>query len=477
MLKDNLDKYIKENLENARVDWDKNAMWDDIEEQLPAKEKDRKGLLYLIGLLFLLMSVAICYFAINENVDNEPAVAVMQNEGPLDKNTTELNDTNAHIFSRPIIDEKSPQTDSDDVAKVKDTNTNTNTNTYANSSADLKINTIDKVKVDDLERKSNYGSEKKSIQITEEHSIALPVINPSELITIDSAVLDPKGVSIDQVFNAISLIERLESISNIGFKKLLISNRDLPNIRSAQSMIEISKAPNKSLQLGVYSGIGIADRTLQSQSNDDLLELRDQNETVLEVIRGGLTLRKKISHNFSLDAGIEYQRINERLDYIESSQTTVAVTSDSAYVANTTSGSLQYFSGKVDGVIISSQRFIRYNTHHNISVPLHVGYYTSLTPKIEVSAYAGPVINLYQGYEGYNINLDGYIVETDAISSGSILSAFDAGLSLDYGISGCIDMSIGAFYRKALTAFSIDSNVDQSYDNLNLQVGILYNFY
>ena len=110
-------------------------------------------------------------------------------------------------------------------------------------------------------------------------------------------------------------------------------------------------------------------------------------------------------------------------------------------------------------------------------MPLHIGYSNVVSPSLGLSAYAGPVLKLYQDYSGYNINTEDVIVQSDNIEGASLLSAFDVGLSVDYTLGRKVDLSFGAYYRNALSTFSIDGNVSQSYDNMNLQVGILYNFY
>ncbi len=465
MLNDNLDKYIKENLENARLDWDKESMWDDIESQLPIQEKDRKWFFILLGLLFLVISGAGGYLLLNNlsvtddiNLQEQAYESTATTEVLMSSQDQNVSPTITKEEVVQIIEEESENT-----SEIEEDLLNTNTEAKEVSTTTA-IPTI-------INRDENIGSVSIRNKTTKSNSIN----NTSNISDNVDNKNQPDIISQKQIVNA--QIASLRLLYGSGLGVVRISERKIPYIANTTKVLIPQVNTNNGWQLGIYSGIGMTNRHLESQNNESLLELREQNESTLEVLTTGLKIRKTIADRFFIDAGIEYQRINEKLDYTEEEIITISTETDSAYVANVGTGSQQYFSGRIDATFTRSQRSIRYNAHHNLNVPIHVGYSNIITPRLTLSAYTGPVINLYQDYSGYNIAADGFVEQSGDIQGVDLVHAFDAGFSVDYALGRRMDLSLGAFYRKALSTFSIDGNVSQSYDNTNIQVGILYNFY
>jgi hypothetical protein len=468
MLNDNLDKYIKDNLENARVDWDKNSMWDDIESQLPTKKKDRKGFFFLLGLLLLLVSVGGGYLLLDNGYLNSDLNVGDPIVEPLISSPRKIVNAENQISALNNIKQEKDEKIETKIINEKDI-VSIDSNLQLNNGEDQIIRSANReTSVIDKEgarlSSSRVITEKKSKDNSD------VMLNRVESIVQSDDASQKHGI--------LKQLVSVELVSNIDFNKSLFFQREIPNLyNAAPDVIELHFNYGTGLQLGFYSGIGTVHRSLETQSNESLLNLREQFESTLEMLHSSLKLRKRISDLIFVAAGIEYQRINEKLDYTESELLSTSIRTDSAYVATTSTGSLQYFSGDVEATFTRSRRSIRYNAHHSINMPIHIGFSNLITPKASISAYMGPVINLHQNYTGYNISPDGIIVQSDAIERGSLLHALDIGTAVDYRIGRRIDFSLGAFYRKALTTFSIDSNVFQSYDNLNLQVGILYNFF
>ena len=480
MLKDDFDKIIKNNLESARYSWDKEAMWDDIEKELPEAKRKRRILpiwFFLMGVIALGILWQV-YQPIGGSNSNKAELAetistekqkvnTSNSNIGLQENTSDqsLNNTKANTLADQTT--ISTSSSNEQTQGRSDLSSTTSVSHFSNSSSTSRTQnfrdpTSEPLDKELLNPESSKGSAKTTEQIFDE-SQGLDVM---PLIKLTQA-----SKSMDQAF--------MDDLQSIDRRLLFLSKDDEIQELDFNSSIEplvnkLSKA--KAVQHSLLFSGSVAFNTvgLSSDINQELLDAYETSTKPLESIRLSLDHRMQFASGFFITAGIELERLTEQLDYTEteSDKTFSYVDTAGYYISHL--GELQYQGRELELNVNRERDLLVYNQYYRVLLPVHLGYSHKLN-KLGLSLSAGPVFNAYSSFKGAVINSD-LSVDTDYNSSLNNRSLFDSmefSAGLEYALSRRTAL-VGSYrFRKSMGDHSIDGVINRSVNSSALRLGLM----
>lgn len=494
MLKNDFEKYMKDNLESAKMDWDKEAMWDNIAEALPEEERRRKPFwlwFFALGGFLVLGGLIVSQWQKGTHVNDK----LVSSNVPV-----------AESISVPTqMEKKSIDASELDIEKRESTNINDLDNTInilENTSPELKITHDAKGESIELtqEPTAQSGSQ---VQKKFNSNFESEIKNSNNhLNNAAGNIVDNKQKSTVLFDNIFVEAEKNKSNSNISeskitassSKKLLAFNMlELPLAALSYNEIrDISISPQfsylktafikpvkKSIRknLLLTTGYGLTKRSINGPASEsNLLLERDQSEKVLEKLALDISYRHFLSQNLFAQVGVGYQRINERMDFIEEEISSKVIQSDSAQYYVSYLGQREYVVGEREETTIERTQFAVFNEHHFVTVPLQLGWYAH-SGGFSYGASAGPHFNIYQKYSGDLINSDFKVdngVEVNDFDS-SLISHISGGIFGEFHLRSSFSIFGGIYYTKAVGDFTLGNQLRQSYDSLDLKLGLVFN--
>jgi hypothetical protein len=501
MLNNDFEKYMKNNLESVRSDWDKEEMWADIEQHLPpVKEPKRLLPIWWLSGFIALGLIALSIFLWNKNEAPKTIQHIVENEkvniNKTPKNTNVGTDENTLLFENKKLDVLNSENQNSGEKYVNKANSITPTvldkqinkpNTSSKRASNISINSST-TQSEVFAIEENHSS-----IITRDGASNDETLNRSKYENTPSAetgIVDSKTSGLE---NEKSTREQLvEKNNTVLLQARVLSVKPLDGIMSylsvsarssfilsalAEPNTFINPLRNKWLSsLALYGNYSLLNRRLTNTSNDNTLyDERTQSEKTLEGIGVQINYRIHFNNNLFAEIGVEYQRINEVMNFEERIATQELVPSDSAAYFINFAGETQYVAGEKIQTRLTKTGYSRYNEHHFVNTPIHLGYSHKLN-NFSLSILAGPVLTVYQSYQGDVIGDDLKFVQDAIVSDfqNSLLSAFDTGLYWDYNLGNSFSLSGGINYRKSLSNFTIDGVVNQTYDTVDFKLGILF---
>lgn len=480
MLDNDFEKYIKNNLESARMDWDKEDMWSQIEDQLPKEEPKRFVPFWIFcGGVALLILATTLYFTLDKNKNNSQQ--------------DELELAEAETSSKTKSDRLTKTVNNDDaIYNIENNTTNATEKQVVNSESEKPKTPEPKITSNINSKKNQASFTSKSpffedVPVKESTSKTKAEIVPNADHQGAKASYDAKGNGLDveakwQNSNEgdieSSLLNRkLKEASFINWPTVEWASRSLDlNFAFANNATQILPVPKHKLsELYGFGKYSILSRTLKGDaSQSELLDQRLNSETVLEGLGLQLGYRHFINRHVFVEAGLEYLRINEKLDFEQKVSEQIVVQSDTANHYVNYAGVTQYVPGDKVVEKITTTPFLKYNEHHFLMIPVHVGFRLALN-KFEVDFTTGPVFNIYQSYKGDIIDTNLLLVEDYSPIEGnsSVLGGIDVGCHINYNLGKGLAVTSGLGLRKSFSDFSVDDIIDQSYNSLDLKLGLL----
>lgn len=485
MLNNDFEKYIKNNLESARLDWDKEEMWSEIETQLPKNEKPERGILFwLVASLTLVMLLGAGLFFMTKTTKattskNEHAEIISQIKVNASKvNAQSLTDIKliSELNNVELIETKNQVTLAKDSVNNYKSKAIQNENITIGKPANILTSRLVNISSNDKEyaKKDVVKSVLKSSpelggNLTINNNIELgksPLDKRSELEKMidahNASVLNARQVNL-------SLLDRLNhyvintDAREFGFtfdnKSTLITPKN--NFRAAE--------------LFAFAHYSLLNRTLTDLGdNNTLFQARQESEMTLEGLGAQLGYRHFFSPSIYVEAIVEYRRINEVLNFNQKEVDQIVVDSDTANYYVSFTGETKYVRGENVIDKITTTPFVKYNEHHFISLPIHIGYRKSYK-QFDFDFLIGPVLNVYQSYSGDIIN-DNLLVKEDHSPdkfNGKLLAGVDVGINANYNLVNGFALTSGLGYRKSISNYSIDGLLGQSYNSLDFKLGVL----
>ncbi|MDB4438826.1 hypothetical protein N9176_01110 [bacterium] len=493
---------MKNNLESARSDWYKEEMWADIEQHLPPVKEPRRLLpiWWLSGFVTLgLIALSIFFWNKNEAYNATHTLVEIEKRSinKTDENTTVDKDGNSLLFENTtsdLLNSINQNSEEESVIKansitpafiVKQLNkSNANSNKHI---VNMSLNSSTTQNEVFAVEENNHSNNTQNVV---SNDLGLNSSKDKNTSSVESGVADLKKSSLE---NGKSTIEQMIDKHNTAFLQARVfSIKPLDGIMSylsapvRSSFILNALAETNNIinpikmkwlsSLALYGSYSLLNRALTNTSNDNtLFAQRNEAEKTLEGIGAQLSYRIHFNNNLFTEIGVEYQRINEVLNFEERIATQELVPSDSAAYFINFAGETQYVAGEKIQTRLMKTGYSSYNEHHFVNVPIRIGY-SQKFDNFSLSILAGPVLNVYQSYHGDVIGSDLKFVQDAEINGfqNSLFTAFDTGLYLDYNLGKNFSLSGGINYRKSLSSFTIDGVVNQTYDTVDFKLGILF---
>ena len=481
MLDKDFDKYLRQGLESAKFDWDKESMWDDIEKELPQEEKRRwPFIFFLLGTL--VVSAGIFYLAISSATETSPK----QEELKLyDISANVSNEVVAENINTSLLEDRDQVQDQTQDQVQVETQLEVQDQVQVQVEVKDQIHTQGQTHPRISEANKNQNVEVGSVDVS---STSSAVENQQDTESSLTNQLVSENINETEPETLINETIQYSYVENIAYLPTSLNsinaNKDaietLTINLSEYPVVKVHEPQAMPIQFGVFADVAQASRQLSSDADGiRLLEEREKSQKVLERIGAGLKLNMQLSRKWGLDVALQYERITEQMDFTERINTEMVEFVDTAAFYINYLGETQFVGEDRLVKRTSITEYRRFNTHHFVMMPIKLNY-NLFTPKTIIKLNIGPVLNLYQSYDGATISLqdNGDLVLDESavdITSNSLISAFEIGASAEYSIGKGVSLFGGINYRKALDGFSLAHNIDQRYDALGLQTGILFN--
>jgi len=465
MLNQDFEIYIKENLESAKTSWDKEAMWIDIEKELPKKEKKKSWLFFLLG--FLLLS-SILYIVIENYNKDRPKIEVI-----IDNDSALAQDVN--IEETPLnIQSDNTELNKKDIADLNSGNIliSDNKTIIEKSILTHKSNNKKEIKVTQpTNRNKNKATivsvDKKEIKVIQDSQTVSDVSQTTLNSNSETNLISRESIAL------LGAIKKLDQQSIGLIKPFIRVELSLNFVQPKEIIVVKNQIPRFSISL-MGSG-GLLSKRMDG-NNEELLALRTTSEKPLEAVGVNLLFNYEINSNLFLRSGLDYRTITEKTNNEIEEVDIRSVQSDSAIIYNFSNGNTSFGFGELESRTTRINQHIRYPKHHFINVPLHIGYQNNLAKNLKVNLYSGPVFNIAHAFDGDVINAENQFTgeENIDLQKSSLLYAVDLGAGINYGFTNNWGLNLGFNYRLATSKFSLDESVYQSYNIMEFQLGLFY---
>ncbi len=450
MLDDHLEDYFKENLENVHTSWDKEAFWDDLEPMLPTKKKRRPIIWFWTGgiaAVLLLTGLAFCLLNTKETTSSNLEIAKNQ---AVDNPKDVLNVT-------PITDNKT--------ASKQNKNTNQKT-----------ISTTTKNTNDEIKSTVSQNNRIPKINLIPD--------NPS-LLNAENKLIKNYTIADEETIEEtpITEVQETPTLENIPIKKVstpaLLATEISPlltNEEPLNKIISISKPKKSNISILPLFGVGSVNRTLNSTNTDnELLDLRNNQETTLAAFNFGVHVRKDWNNGLFLQSGIELSTIHERLNYTQTDIEAVTIQSDTASFYQSFAGATLYRKGEIEAQSVTNTHYERHNQFQSLNIPILVGYQRHMG-RFNIGLAIGPVINIHRKFKGFAYNDTKQVVAASQIELDQQLqlNSIDALANIDYSLYKNIHVTAGVRYQYGLNSPVTNTTITQQYKVGSAFVGLRF---
>ncbi len=477
---------MAEALRNENFSWDKDALWSDIEEALPEKERNNNrpfGWLFFVAGIALLIGIS-AFFVLSQK---EKAVVVLEGQTLADEVLNEDSQAGAHESTASILPKKLKQkidltTSITDSKQLKNT---TQKSTIKNTAHVVDVEDVSGIELISSNVEKNDYSRTLHEEINETKSIIIATNQSEE--TNSNVVLENSFSSNKE--NKDPIVQEESSLS-INKERTFFSMINVLPQRSFKTLKESEFAFNKvtpmktkkdRFAVALNSGVYKIERYFSGDDAFDFLAEKEQLETPLYATKTGLDLSYKINKNIFVSSGIDYLQINEKLEWAKEvgREESIIVSDSAAYY--TVGTERTYVEGDLNQTEIQTRNVTNYNSIRQINIPIRLAF-KSYFNKLEFTIYGGLNLNLSNKLEGRFINdASGDFTEVSLsdnkdYKSGGV-NSYSLGLSANHPISKSLSLGIGFEYDQFLKSINKSTNLpDQKYNLLGLKMGLNYSF-
>lgn len=453
---DPINDKLKKSIEQHNISWDKEAMWLDIEPQLPKKSNKRW---LLILLLFLILATVVgTYVYPKSKVKSEQPMATIDMESI---NSIGTNANKSENTSEPIIS----TIEQIQLNKIEDTKNIAVLNTKkATSQSIKKSNNRQKPEVTQKPNVIKNGailanhakmeqSDKSLVAIDKKPTNAHPTIN--------------KEATLSKNNRKVAALQGLKNSNNLLIDKNTLQLDLVP-------VIVKTITPQKSLPstLSLMAGAFVFDKkyTVTSELGKEL----NETYTPLEAINLSLAYNKLISDKWSIGSGLEVQYDVEKFDFTSIKSTIQTIAIDTAYFFVEDDAKV-FIAGNRDQVTTVSRNVISYNTRLTLGVPLYLSYQI-LSNKSSLSIMGGPIAHVIALEQGNNVESTSSIVDIDtkAFDFSTLTYSFDLSLVYSYKLKNNLKLVVSPSLRRQINTSIDASNISFQRNFVGLKAGILW---
>ncbi len=469
----NFEKEAKDQLDKYKSPTELTPLWDKINLELRPRRKYGALLLWplLLGSIALILAV----------VYNQPKQSIKQI---------------GVIHATNIITNDLPNSNPSDLNR-QETNTNV-------KGGDLKVKPIinsvfkspDQVKSDNNAFVHNYLNEQTSSHTNNQLVISKnSVVEQLEKEEISSSFIIPDATIIDKTKdNEPALIQNLfpsqtinnEFTNSLDFKLFPVKVNFAAN-RISPLNYKLNKYNSKdrfSLYLGIYGGYGIPVKTITAKGIENkAYEIsRKASETILEDLQIGAFLGTQYSSGLFVEAGFEYNRINERFDYLKTTSDTIGKYIITGYIVNTP-GDTSYIKDSINVLRINKYNKKIYNKYSFYSLPITLGYEFNKGSRTRFYVKGGVMVNMAIKNEVEILDKEG--VPTKYLSKETAsdypfktkigLIPF-VSLGARYNLNATMEVFGELNYKHINDITADDYTIEQHYDLFNVNIGLQFHF-
>ncbi len=472
-----LENIIKSKYDAEQSDLNLDALWANVAPEIPREESNRKFIFWFMGfaLIFLSLGFTGLYLFDSNSMTIEESFHPTDDESQI---LSEMMESKDGQTDQKVSQESIDQRIGEDHEEDKQTDEGSNTVEFKKEVMRLEETIVSMKEI-----------------VKSQNETLLQVASTLNIVSkkMEAQVNDPLKVATDK--DDLTFTEVKEEIT--GLRKSMIK---LDLLTQKMSPLEFDES-RKSLQVQltdireskkkiknfyqsfeVLIGFGIAQKSLRSKENADenILKIRNENESTLEVLSFDLNYNRQLSEHLIFGTGLNYDLQTERTTHRFVNNEMVLI--DDALLTTITDegGNLQELigSGLTNARMTTTKT--RYNYYQKISLPFRLSYFRDLG-KWKYDIGIGTRVNLYSQQSGFiqeEINGE-YDIRTDELDyfnaqwSTELLGV----IGFNYKVTESISWRSTFNYHFGVNGWETKNNpINQRYHLLNFKSGIQYRF-
>lgn len=491
-----MNERLKDKINNVKVDWDKEALWQELEPQLPR----RKWISWrsLLGGLVLLM-VVLCG---RENIVNvhslketasDLSVNTINNEAKSvgkGQSSQLIASQNKHPDSK--YDSSSSTPINQQAEEVEEVQTHNNTNlreTGYSSSAKLGNGYP--------EYSTWSANANESSMLTHQHSVTnilatansdVPAKVPALTLTIPKAPLEEKRITetsivVNTAIKGIQLsTSQYETLGTTSSLPMLWNDRlysktaPLTELESKVTPIANKwSGPQRGIYVALSAGIGTLSRSAEAKTLDPvesnaLLENKMQEQTQFNSF-GILGIGYQMKSGLFLETGLMYSEKQEQLNWQQIiNRDTVEFFNELAYYSKDEFGDTTFYGGFSERFEDTKREIRHWNKLKTYQIPLVVGYDQQLN-KFSVRGSLGVIVNVAGNFKGRIIDADQEVVDNPELILRSNFG-YLANVGVGYQVLGRHQLFVNAAYHRSPKVELL--TIKQYYQSFNVELGLRF---
>lgn len=521
MGEDQLEKFIKQQVEQLKTPNDPDLLWQKIQAKQKVEEKPKRRFFFFWWLggasMLLVAGLLFTYPSWNSHQQGDTSSEQAATTSPLpedyqtqsevksivDETATTGVTKNDHPTSATSTDEQSLNAPSSKRATTRFARTTPNATTGPINKATNRLSTTAKDNAIALD--SMDDSTGTSLANDDQKASIIPPVfaTPVEIPVLENNTVSPTATrevpakeelqeeaakyTINNPFDESKVLPASELLPTLE-QRVVYDVREIDHILVKENT-EKSLLPDESSStekpwhfsngLAFTYGKGLRTLSERSTASADYLQTRESSETALDAVRINLDVMAQHKSGMYIKSGLEYEQINERFEaYLESDSTTVesgqilAITIARDGTSTQTTGN-----GEVSTTYWTRQRI--FNHYHSIDIPLLIGYSrTQKDQRLGWFVEGGASVNLWFRASGKIIDPTGQLLlledKPSLFKSQTGLSLVGA-VGLTYQVTGQLSIWANPAIKYRLRSISSEeSPIDQTYRNLGFNVGMRY---
>lgn len=476
----NLKDQFKKAYSEEPIEWDKDAMWGDIEKELPPVEKKKRrfliwwfgGLFSIAGLIFICLNIS------------KPQVS--KAVGNIEKTNNELKDNETSFTNSTEIVQEKIKTEKDE---KRTSNSIKNSNQIANITPPRTKNEVTKPII----TKNNIKHNTKGQDIPNLNTTSLTyrasanqtqnVLHTNKESTQKNQVnIHGSEKTIAAKINNLRLLFKYPGLITYAEKNFVINKNPSSLFGAGDNHEDNSKKPLSSslfeLSIGAYLGKAYSSLDSKDDQLKSYVENLEGSKAVKESIGASAILRRKVGTNWKLGLGINYRRSFEWFSYINENVIVEEISSDQAVYAYSF-GEQIFGEGTVKQTTRERSQIKSPVKRNYLDLSLEAGYVLSLK-KTTLYPYVSFNPNLLHRYDGVSLDMDNSILLSgddaqDLFYKRSKVHSISFGIDWNKPINDYITLSCGFRSNHNLnSSIQSDRMIQEFYSDVNLKLGVIY---
>ena len=410
--------------------WDDEAMWSNIETALDKKTKRRGFFWFYVSACLVLMGCL--FFIVSYDYNSEKILSTIASEYSNPKDVREGEEVDTYLDKHDeLIDNITHETTSE---SKRMTETKKPESLTAISKLEENATTVPRTIT-------------QSATVVTGQSPLSTVADPNKV----SSQLLPSTLAATDLTN-LKLISSRQQVSRLN--PLTVMSPDLlviihDTIIVPVLAVKLEQTVERSEFLTLSSGYGML--YSDKQYNGVWSERMSESVSPWYMLDAELSYSHTLANHILVETGINYSRQIDRFDATETSISTNTFRIDT--IIDVDNIGPVAASGTITDTVTESKRYAAYNRHHQVAIPLRIGYMLGRWPN-RLYASTGVSLGLWSPQVGYAISPENHIVRMSQLSSKNskpLIRSADFSLTYSREIYSGLSFMIGGRYSKHFT--------------------------